>query len=59
MLFWNKEIETASRAKIEEIQLQRLKETVKRVYDNVPFYHKKLDEMGVTPDKIKTLSLKK
>lgn len=52
---WNKEIETMSRDNMEELQLQRLKQTVKRVYENVPFYRKRLDEAGVTPDSIKTM----
>ncbi len=48
-------VERAPREEIEKIQLKRLKETVKRAYENVPFYRKKLKEKGVTPDDIKTL----
>ena len=44
-----------SRANKDALQLERLKNTVKRVYDNVPMYRKRLDEAGVTPDKIKSL----
>jgi len=40
---------------LREVQLKRLKETVKRVYDSVPFYQKKLKALDVTPDDIKTL----
>ena len=54
-MIWNKEIETISRPKLEELQLERLKATVKRVYENVPFYRKRLDENGITPDSIKSL----
>ena len=54
-MFFQKDVETMSRAQIEEIQLERLKYTVKYCYDNVPFYKKKLDDAGVTPDQIKTL----
>lgn len=43
------------RAKIREIQLERLRYTVRYCYENVPFYKKKLDDAGVTPDSIKTL----
>lgn len=53
-MIWSKE-ETLSRKEIEELQLERLKDTVKRVYDKVPYYREKLDELGVTPDDIKTL----
>lgn len=52
---FNRKIETTSREKIREIQLKRLKETVKRVYDNVPFYNKKFKEFDIKPDDIKTL----
>lgn len=55
-MFFQKDIETMSRAKIEEIQLQKLKKLVKYCMDNVPFYNKRLTEAGVSADKIKTLS---
>lgn len=54
-MFFQKELETMSRKQIEEIQLERLKYTVNYCYTNVPFYKKKLDDVGVTPDQIKTL----
>ena len=54
-MFFQKELETMSRSKIEEIQLERLKYTVRYCYDRVPFYKKKLDDAGVMPDQIKTL----
>ena len=54
-MFFQKELETMSRSKIEEIQLERLKYTVRYCYDRVPFYKKKLDDAGVMPDQIKTV----
>lgn len=54
-MFFQKELETMSRKQIEEIQLERLKYTVNYCYTNVPFYKKKLDDAGVTPNQIKTL----
>lgn len=54
-MFFQKDIQTMSRDEIERIQLERLKKLVKYCYDNVPFYHKKLDEAGVSPDDIKSL----
>lgn len=54
-MFFQKDVETMSRAQLEEIQLERLKYTVQYCYNNVPFYKKKLDDAGVTPDQIKTL----
>ncbi len=43
------------RKQLKNLQLKRLKETVKRVYDSVPFYQKKFKELNITPDDIKTL----
>ncbi len=54
-MFFQKDAETMPRAKIREIQLERLKYTVRYCYENVPFYKKKLDDAGVTPDSIRTL----
>ena len=55
-MFFQKDIETLPRQEIEKIQLERLKHQVQYCMDNVPFYHKRLTEAGVTADKIKTLS---
>ncbi len=49
-------METMSRKQTEELQLEHLKQVVSHCYNNVPFYHQRLDEAGVTPEKIKTLS---
>lgn len=54
-MFFQKEAETMSRKQIEEIQLERLRYTVNYCYTNVPFYKKKLDDAGVSPDQIRTL----
>ena len=53
-MIWAKE-ETMSREEIEAIQLERLKKTVSRVYENVPAYRAKMDEAGVKPEDIQTL----
>lgn len=44
------------RKEIEALQLERLKHQVEYCMNNVPFYHKRLTEAGVTADKIKCLS---
>lgn len=54
-MIWNERIECASRNEIEAIQLERLKSTVERCYNNVEHYRKKLDAAGVKPADIKTL----
>ena len=54
-MIWSKE-ETLPREEIEALQLERLQETVNRVYAKVPAYAKKMDEAGIKPEDIKTLS---
>ena len=54
-IYWNKEIETAPREKIEKIQLQRLKNIVKYAYESNKFYRKKLDFEGIKPNDIRNL----
>lgn len=49
------EEEKLPRAKLEELMLERLKALVERVYERVPFYRKKFDEVGVKPSHIKSL----
>ena len=54
-MIWSKE-ETLPREEIERIQLERLQETVSRVYEKVAPYRKKMDEAGVKPEDIRTLA---
>ncbi len=49
-------IETASRDEIAQLQLERLKWTLHRVYANVPFYREKFDALGVHPDDLTELA---
>ena len=44
------------RRRLEELQLERLQWTVNRVYNLVPHYRAKFDELGIKPEKIKTLA---
>lgn len=37
------------------LQSERLVATVKRCYENVPFYKQKMDELGITPEDIKSI----
>ncbi len=55
MAFFDKEIETMSRKEMNALQLERLKHTVRYVYDNVPMYRKKFDAIGLKPEHIQTL----
>ena len=54
-MIWSKE-ETLSREEMNALQLERLKETVARVYEKVEPYRKKMDEAGVKPEDIKSLA---
>ncbi|MCF8358486.1 MAG: phenylacetate--CoA ligase [Prolixibacteraceae bacterium] len=54
-MYWNKKIECASRQALTEIQSERLVKTVKRVYENIPYYREKMDNTGITPAKIKSI----
>ncbi|MBR2871370.1 MAG: phenylacetate--CoA ligase [Clostridia bacterium] len=52
-MIWNKEIECMSRDELSALQSERLVKTVKHVYDNVAFYRKKMDAIGLLPGDIK------
>ncbi len=51
--YYQPEIETASREQIKALQDERLVKQVKHIWDNVPYYRKKMEEKGITPDDIK------
>src|SRR5262250_3302518 len=53
--YWNRKAETMSRDELAHEQSVRLRETVKRCYENSPFYRAKLDGAGVKPGDIKEL----
>ncbi len=54
-MIWNEYIETADREKLRSIQNERLMQMVERIYYNVPFYRKKLQEKGIEPGDIKSV----
>ena len=47
--------ERMTRDEIAALQLDRLQQTVRHAYANVPLYTRKFDEVGVHPDDIRTL----
>ena len=53
--YFSPEIETASRDYLHAIQSARLIKTVKRCYENIPFYKAKFDEMGLKPEDIHSI----
>ena len=52
--YFNPEMETMTREQIEELQLKRLKATVRHCM-NSAFYKKRFDDIGLSPDDIKSL----
>ena len=54
-MFWQKDIETISRHELEELQLKRLKETVRRAYKNIPFYKEYFSKLNIKPRDISSL----
>ena len=51
--YYQPEIETASPEQMRALQDERLVKQVQHVWDNVPFYRKKMEEKGLTPADIK------
>lgn len=54
-MIWNKERECMPREELEELQLKKLQETVKRAFDKIPYYNKKYSEAEIYPEDIETL----
>jgi len=50
------EIPDLSRAELEALQLERLRDSLARAYAHVPHYRRAFDEAGVTPDDLKSLA---
>ncbi len=50
--YYQPEIETASPEQMRAWQDERLVKQVRHVWDNVPYYRKKMEEKGLTPDDI-------
>jgi len=55
-MIWNKEAECQPREEREKLQSERLRETVRRCYEHVPAYRKKLDEAGIRPSDIRSIA---
>jgi phenylacetate-CoA ligase len=51
-IIWDAEHETMPRDQLEVLQYERLRDTVERVYRNVPFYRRAMDEKGIRPSDI-------
>lgn len=54
-MIWNEKMECASRDEMDAIQSERLIQTVKRIYHNIPAYRSKMQEKGLLPSDIKSI----
>lgn len=55
MHYWNSTYECMSREEMTRVQNERLVNTVKRIFHNVPFYRAKMQKAGLEPGDIKTI----
>ena len=53
--YFQPEIECASRDQLKRWQSERLVKQVRRVWENVPYYRKKMEAQGVTPEDIQSV----
>jgi phenylacetate-CoA ligase len=53
-MIYDPKMDASSRDALFDLQSRRLAETVRRVYDNVPLYRKRMDEKGIRPEDIRT-----
>lgn len=52
MKFWQEQWETMPREELKKYQGEKLKWQVKRMYENVELFRKRMDEKGLTPDDV-------
>jgi phenylacetate-CoA ligase len=53
--YWDEKFETMDLEQLRAFQLEKLQETLKWVYERVPFYTKAFDEKGIKPQDLKAL----
>ncbi len=56
MPIWNRKYETMQRSEMEQLQLELLQTTVNRAYRNVPFYHRKFEQLNLAPEDVQSLA---
>ena len=52
---YSPDMECIDREKLRELQSERLRQTVKREYENVPFYRERMDSAGISPEDIRSV----
>ena len=53
---WDPAHECMARAELQELQTERLKKVVRRLWTRVPYYREKMKAAGVTPKDVRTLA---
>jgi phenylacetate-CoA ligase len=54
--YWNESAECATINEMEALQSFRLSQTIRRVYEKVPYYRDKMKEAGITPEDVKSIA---
>jgi len=54
-MYWDEKFETMSLDEMQDFQLKKLQQTVAWVYEKVPFYKNKMDDLGIKPSDVKEL----
>lgn len=54
-MYYQPEIETMPRDELRQLQLDRMRWSLRQAYDHVDFFRKSFDEAGVTPDDLTSL----
>ena len=54
-MYFQPEIETMPREELRKMQLERMRESLRNAYENVPLYRERFDAAGVTPDDLESL----
>ena len=55
MEIWNSHFECMDRNELRQVQSEKLRVTVERVYFNVPYYRHKMQEAGLGPESIQNI----
>jgi len=54
--YWRKDLECMDRGRLGQYQLEKLRGQLRYVHSNSPFYKRKLDKAGISPEDIRTLA---
>ncbi len=54
-MIWNRHFETMPREQMRQVQGERLRDAVERIYYNVPNYREKMQQMGLGPEHIQSI----